>query len=140
MSITNYIQFSESILDLVQDEIEWIRKELTGPKDKERKEWGKERDIRGDDLNYWPDFDWKIIDSEELWFYTMGEGNIRNAINFIQRFLIEFRPKDTFTLTWAESCNRPIIKEFGGGAVIITAKGYKTITTLEWISQQIEKN
>lgn len=78
-------------------------------------------DVRGcDDLEYWPGFSWELED-DHLWVYSEESGSIDNLAVFAQSFLKKFAPEAHFTLEWASSCSKPRLREFGGGAMVVTA-------------------
>jgi hypothetical protein len=36
---------------------------------------------------------------------------------------------------WSHDCSRPLTDAYGGGAVLITAKGIKTMSTRQWLRE-----
>ena len=42
-------------------------------------------------------------------------------IHLVQKFLKRFRPDQWWSLTYAATCSKPRVGEFGGGAVFVTA-------------------
>ncbi len=57
----------------------------------------------------------------ELWLYSDEHGDLNQVTQFVQKFLRRFRPDQSWTLTYAETCSKPRIGEFGGGAVVVRA-------------------
>lgn len=49
-------------------------------------------------------------------------GDIGHVASFMQSFLKEFRPDESFSFTWAETCSSMRPDEFSGGGVFITAE------------------
>ncbi len=140
----NYVQFSESIADITEEEQAWIKEELVSPSDRDpavypedegaadayMEAWSKERP-NVDDAETWPDFGWSFIEddedaSKELWIHADESGDLNHIAVFVQRLLRKFRPNEVFTLTWAETCSSPRIGEFGGGWMVVTAKGERS--------------
>jgi hypothetical protein len=66
-------------------------------------------------------FDASIDEDGDLWSVAEETGDPECAATLIQAFFAKFRPKDTHTLEWANTCSRPQVGEFGGGACLITA-------------------
>ncbi len=56
-----------------------------------------------------------------LWLYTDDYGNPGTVAHLVQKFLKKFRPQDCWSLTYATTCSKPRVGEFGGGAVFVTA-------------------
>ena len=88
------------------------------------------------------DFDYKLEEKEEgspswtLWLH--GDETLSNTlISFVQRFLAKHRPDRYFSLSYAAACSRPLVGEFGGGAVFITARSAVWWNETAWLDQQI---
>ena len=78
----------------------------------------------------------------EAWFYSYGcEYSSVNALSeLLRRFLIKFDRDDVISLEWANTCSKPRIDAFGGGAVVISRLGIDFINTTAWsheISQRV---
>ncbi len=119
----NYMQFSEAIGSLTEDEAAWITEKLTQLDDPCRddlEDWQQSIAQTG-----WLGFSWQIEGAgadRHLWIYHGDEsGSVEAIPDFIQAFLAKFRPNDYFTLEWATWCSKPRIREFSGGAIFITA-------------------
>ena len=56
-----------------------------------------------------------------LWFYAEESGSPDNVAWLVQKFLKRFRPDQCWSLTYAATCSKPRVGEFGGGAVFVTA-------------------
>lgn len=72
----------------------------------------------------------------QVWLYTEEGGDLDLVCLMIQIFLKEFKLGDVITLAWAETCSRPRYDAFGGGAVVITAKGAKWMSTSQFIEDK----
>jgi hypothetical protein len=73
-----------------------------------------------------------------LWLHS-SDGGIDAVCAFIQHLLQRFAPGDHVTLEWSNDCSRPRVDAFGGGAAIITARKIKSISTGEWLHQQVAR-
>ena len=51
--------------------------------------------------------------------------DLERVAHFVQQFLKSFRPGDCWSLTYATTCSKPRVGEFGGGAVFVTAAEIK---------------
>ena len=87
------------------------------------------RDLKG----YDPDsdegtgFQYEFCDGDKrgwgshLWVYADEGGDVARVAHLIRKFLKQFRPKDCWSLTYATTCSKSRVGEFGGGAVFVTA-------------------
>lgn len=153
----NYSQFSTGIYDLTDEEKEWINRVMCTPIS--LGEYVEYRDMHtvdqiatnreilyhgepekqklkhaDDDDDYWPRFDWQITDSsksdKDMWWLYCGESfNLDHVIMAVQAFLRTFRPKEYLVMSWADTCGKPRIDVFGGGACIITADKWDVMST-----------
>lgn len=73
-----------------------------------------------DDYHYpeHPDLRWKC----HLWIHAEEFGDPERAAHLVQKFLRRFRPEDCWALSFAIWCSKPRPREFGGGAVVVTAE------------------
>ena len=81
-------------------------------------------------------------DSYTLWVYSDDCGNPSHAATFIQKLFQQFpenRKGQVFTLTWSESCSKPRVSEFGGGALAVTIEDYQSFDTHSWVTEQLSK-
>lgn len=141
-----YIQFSEVITHLTQEEEEWLTAELEQDLDSMSEEeataWCAARvtDVSEiTDLN-WPGFEWKIRNNDNTslewgtyFWVTAGDANMDNLLNLTQRFLRKFRPNELFVIRWAEICDKPRVGAFGGGVWIVGANESIYMNTFEWL-------
>ena len=89
---------------------------------------GFEYEFSGDDS----DEDW----GRHLWFRSAKYGNVAQVAHLVQKFLKQFAPNDSWSLTWATTCSKPRTGEFGGGAVFVTASDIKWNDSYEFVEQQ----
>ena len=146
----NYLQFSEVIPQLTTQEADWLRAQLEvvcvfgeheHPEDKlppgldrDKADWIGCRAYR-DMLDYDPNYGWDLgfeydfsLDGRDqvwgrhLWLYADESGAVDRVAHLVQKFLKALRPDESWSLTWAVSCSKPRVGEFGGGAVVVTAE------------------
>ena len=55
-----------------------------------------------------------------LWLYEEEGCNLESPVELIHQFFKKFRPTDYLILSWAETCSKMRVDEFGGGEVLIT--------------------
>lgn len=76
-------------------------------------------------------------EGKTLYIYAEEYGDVGAAADFIQQFLVEWRPKSKFKIEWAETCSSPRPGEFGGGAVVITATSMEWLNTRQWVEARL---
>jgi hypothetical protein len=59
-------------------------------------------------------------DGKGIWFTDDGGGNIDLLIIIVQIILEHFKLNTTFSISWAVTCSRPRIGEFGGGWCVVS--------------------
>jgi hypothetical protein len=146
----SYTQFSEMLKVKKEKERAWFRLMLRAgdktvsdhwldnePMTEAAKVWEK---ILGKENDESAEFHWEIED-EGVWFYADCCGNCEHAAKLVQRFFQDMRPKgnDIFTLTWAGTCSKPRLGQFGGGACVVTKKKIYWMNTWDWVEQQVKK-
>jgi len=129
----NYQQSSFSFDIRSPDELSFLRVL------EERAERAEERDEEaGGDV---PPFEVSIIEFGWGWtseheatsaaFYAEESCNVEAMVLGLQEFLAKFRgPTETISLTWANTCDRPLGDSFSGGGVAFTA------TRAKWIDAE----
>jgi hypothetical protein len=137
----NYQLWSEIVENLSDEEIEWIKDALTwSPTEEEERDPNFEcpawydRDAEGCGFDY--NLDKK---ARSLHVYSEENGNLDSLVDFLQEFINRFRPEMLFVITWAETCSKPRIGQFGGGAVVIHRDGARWLTAWAWAREQIEE-
>lgn len=87
-------------------------------------------------------FEWDFDESRsEMWINDGGgEGNVETLIEFLRAYLAKFDPKGKVGFEYANTCSSARPGEFGGGAVVVKAKGpCKYINTGEWLAKELAK-
>ena len=146
----NYLQFSEVLSHLTVEEEAWLRSQLEvvsvfgdreyvdgevpNALDSVDDEWygcRAWRDLPGYDPNdgVLIGFEYQFHDDHDsadgwgrhLWLYTEESACLERIAHLVQKFLRKFRPNQCWSLTYATTCSRLRVGEFGGGAVFVTA-------------------
>ena len=143
----HYLQFSEQIDDIPPDGIKWARKVLDFiAEDNDCTEAAEDvlkgllyiEGNLGTDVEEWPDF--KVdIDVNSIWFHSEEFDNIRNIGMFVQALIKRFMPDYIFSLTWAETCSKPRLGEFGGGCMVVSKDEIKSWNVYSQARQYVEE-
>ena len=160
----NYLEFSEVLAVLTEPEAAWLKEQLQSihvfrdqeyPEDAvpvelagTKPDWSGNRFLR-DKTDYdpeWDDtlgFEYEFCDDDgeedwgsHLWFYTEETGDVDQVAWLVQKFLKRFRPDQCWSLTYATTCSKPRVGEFGGGAVFVTARTISWQNTHEFIERK----
>ncbi len=113
-----YTQFSEALHLESDDERQWAEKKLT--------ELRNGYVETGDEEQFPGNFEWAVHQDRDtgrwhVWFHEEESGTPEHVAAFVQEFLKRWRPKGTFSLTWASICSKPRLSSFSGGGVLVTA-------------------
>ena len=79
-----------------------------------------------------PDTEW----GRYLWIYSEEHGNVDCVSHVVQKFLKKFRPDECWSLTYATTCSKPRVGEFGGGALFVTASDIKWQNAYDFVEQE----
>lgn len=93
------------------------------------------------------DFQWSVdaIDQRtadrvaEMWIYAEESGSPNQAAAFLQAYLQKFNPQGSLWFSWAYTCSKMRVNEFGGGAAVVTAQAIKFIDAQHWAQEEAEK-
>jgi len=124
-----FSQFSEAIDALTEDEADWIEAFLNEemPEDeKELEKWREARNLSEDDADRdedFPNFGWALEDHRHTcWIHDDDSYTESHLIGFLQAYLAKFHPDKAISITGSSSCSKPMIGEFGGWWLVVTAK------------------
>jgi hypothetical protein len=137
----NYQLFSEAVRGITAQQRTWIERVLACQPDQPDQTTAILKDAGFDvdaiDVDDWPDFQWEFIEGDsQLWLHGDDYGNVSHVGEFVRVFLARFSPDQCWSLTWAETCSRPRIGEFGGGGLFVTAKEVTVVNATDWVTQQ----
>jgi hypothetical protein len=68
-----------------------------------------------------------------------GNGNVETVALWIQLILRFYGITGAVAFDWAETCNKPRLDGFSGGAIVITRDDMDYIHTEEWISKKLNE-
>ena len=116
----NYLQFSESLNSLTTEEADWLRKQLAEDPVTDCPRFLVDfADREADDTDY--GFQYEFQDASNgchLWLYAEEHAEVARLAHLVRKFLQRFRPDQYWSLTYATTCSKLRLGEFGGGALI----------------------
>lgn len=144
----NYLQFSLSVPLKTKAELSWAAKTLAavtrlfdspGEFDEKRaRALGPlGRRIIDEQWDYL-DFQWSLEPTHNnaqvgsLWLYAEESGNPDQVAAVLEEYLKKFDPTGVIAFSWAYTCSKLRVNEFGGGAAVVTADGTKTLDAQSW--------
>lgn len=147
----NYLQFSGILTHLTIDEERWLRHALRdavesvsdvgGAYDEDKVQallaaepWRDE-----DHEEYAPDFQFNFGQDKEdgsyLHVYAEESGSAWAVAQLAHAFLKQFRPTGIWAMNWATTCDKMRVDNFGGGAVVATAKEARAFDSYVWVDR-----
>jgi hypothetical protein len=166
----NYLEFSETLTHLTDEQIDWLQNQLetvhvidgveyTEDKLPDATDTGGDgngawigcrayRDMNDYDPDYGGDVGFDYSFSEEvdenwgqhLWIHSEEHGYVDRVAHLVQKFLRMFRPDACWSLTYAGTCSKPRVGDFGGGAVFVTAADIKYFNTWEFVEKEEKRH
>lgn len=140
----NYCQFSVQLNLKTTKEQEWWTNVLSvnedsDPESNEAKLFMK---VSSDPVSETYNFDSEVQD-KTVWLYGEESGDPYEVAHLVHHFFKELRPKgkDLFVITWADTCSKMRLNEFGGGTIVATKVGVGCCSDkdqLEYATQNIE--
>ena len=161
----NYLQFSETLDDLTTEQSAWLEEQLqpvvafgdqefseddpaiaklppsdpdyTGPRFlRDNPDFDSSWDVLGFEFNFINDHGNGKSATRDLWLFADTYGDPAHVAWLIQKFLKQFRPGQCWSLTYANTCSKPRVGEFSGGAVFVTANEIKQQAASDFIEQE----
>lgn len=153
----SYVQFSEVLAPLSDAEANWLRQQLETvyvfadrafsagelpedlvPDDADRVCARVFRDFGNDDEELGFEYEFRSDPElgQHLWLYADEWGSPHLVAHLVQEFLRQFRPNAWWSLTYATSCFKPRIGEFGGGALFVTAEAIESFEVGDFLEQR----
>lgn len=118
----NYLQFSEEITSLTEDEWKWWEAKLEEIAAlSELDEPTEEQEYLGFLASQFR-LQFRLEGQNELWIVGEESGDIELIADVVQEFLKAHRPDGYWTATWACTCSKMRIGEFSGGGVFVSAE------------------
>lgn len=123
-----YTMFSFEIESITDEERQWLR---------EKYEAGYSEDDSG--VRFEINFELDLDQSKAAWFHSEDGGDIAVVADFVTEFIDKFRPNEIVVIEWADTCSKPVVGGFGGGAVVISKEGQEWLGTYAWANETVEK-
>ena len=119
----NYPQFSEMIPCESEEQQDWLMQELAVA-------------IEFDDGETVPVCEFKA-DGDDVWVYSEDSGDLEALADVVATFQVEFDITEPWTLTWAGTCSKPRLGNFGGGGVVVYKGKAHWMNTWDWCAAEV---
>lgn len=146
----SYLQFCEALSLKSPEEEAWFRRYLDASNMDDESNWDGDFNPKTDEAKFWAPvlnedeesmacFESRFADIDGkrcLVVYSEDHANTDHIAKLVQHFFREMRPegKDGFTLSWAETCDKSLPGQFGGGALFVTKDEVHYLSTWQWLS------
>ena len=131
----NYLQFSimlplpesegaQEAVKAFYDEFQKQRDEAEGSGDPD--DWDEKYDLQSE------------LSDGKVWIYADETGSLEAVVEFIQEYLEHFQIDGGVYFSWAETCSKPRVNEFAGGAFLVTRDQTHAIVSSDVIVQHPE--
>ena len=153
----NYLQFSEAIGHLSIEEHDWLQRQLETVYVFGDHEYAEDempdnlstadvtwsgcrafRDLPDVDSDDDAGFEYEFRENEQLgrhlWVYADEGGDPDRVAHLVQKFLRQFRPHESWSLTYATTCSKLRLGEFSGGACFVTAGSIESFDAHDFVS------
>lgn len=114
----NYTQFSEMIPCKTKEQQDWLLKELADG-------------VKDDDGGEHPVCEFSA-DKEDIWVHAEDSGDLDALADVVSFFQLRFEIDEPWTLTWAETCSKPRVGNFGGGGVVVYRGKVSWLNAWSW--------
>jgi len=118
----NYTQFSTQIECATEEQATWLAEELNK------------------DGEFGPSCDAEIQeDNKTVWLNSEENADLERIVDVLCEFQNCFKLTDAITFSWAHTCSKPRLDEFGGGAVVVKNGKDYWIDAQQWAQKKIDE-
>jgi hypothetical protein len=112
---SNYLSFSEEIETESEEAARWIEQQL------EKAESSEDGCI----CCY-------SRDGAKIWVYSEEDADLGRLEDILSEYQTKFGDQKAIIMSWAHTCSKPRLGEFGGGATVIVAGKIKNLDARNW--------
>lgn len=92
------------------------------------------------DAERWLSLEHAEAEGDTVWIASEEGTDLEFLIDVLQDYLKNNDHEGSIGFSWAETCSKLRVDEFGGGAVFITVKDQVWLNTGHWLHLQAEKH
>ena len=134
----NYMEFSEVIENLTPEEAAWLDRQLATDANADCPAFLVDCPFHEQyDTDCGFGYSFEEHDGRRwLWICSSEGSNVEYVAHLVQKFLKQFRQDQCWSLTYATTCSKLRVGEFGGGAVFVTADEINYQSTYAFVELQ----
>lgn len=121
----NYNQFSEIIPCGTKEQQDWLMQEIAVA-------------VEFDDGERVAACEFEA-DGKDVWVYSEDQGDLDALMDVVAAFQMRFNITEPWTLTWAGTCSKPLIGNFGGGGVVVYKGKTHWMNTWDWCTAEVQR-
>ena len=121
----NYSQFSEMIPCESKEQQDWLMQELAVG-------------IKDDDGEGYPVCEFET-DGKDVWVYSPEFADLDALAEVVVAFQLQFGITKPWTLTWADSCSKPRLGNFGGGGMVVYRGEFWCMSVWDWCVAEAQR-
>ena len=121
----NYTEFSEMIPCETKEQQAWLLQKLAVA-------------IEFDDGEKVPTCAFET-DGKDVWVYTEDSVDLDALADVVAAFQVRFNIDKPWTLTWADTCSKPRISNFGGGGIVVYKGKTHWMNTWGWCTAEVHR-
>ena len=122
----NYEQFSEIVSCADEEQQAWLLARLA-------------QADAGEDLDKHTWCGYEANPLHDVWIYTWEAVNLDALMDIICEFQVHFDIQEPWSMSYAYTCSKPRVGEFGGVAVIAYRGMWDVMSTNMWIQTELDK-
>jgi len=77
-------------------------------------------------------------DDGSIWIHGEESGDLDRIADAVSEWQLKFDIQEPWSLQWADTCSKPRLDEFGGGAVFIHKGEIEFMSTYSWVAEMEE--
>lgn len=78
-------------------------------------------------------------DGKDVWIYSQESCDLDALADVIAAFQLGFNIDDPWTLTWAGTCSKPRVGNFGGGGIVVYKGKTHWMNTWDWCTAEVRR-
>jgi len=121
----NYTEFSEMIPCKSKEQQDWLMRELAEA-------------VKDDDGAMYPPCEF-TPDGKDVWVYAEDSGDLDVLADVVATFQNVFGVEEPWTLTWAGTCSKPRLGNFGGGGLVAYRGKVSWQDAWDWCAAEVQR-
>ena len=121
----NYTQFSEMIPCESKEQQDWLMQRL-------------DITVETEERLQCPDCEFEE-DGKDVWVYSEDSADIGALADVVAAFQLRFNIDKPWTLSWANTCSKPRLNNFGGGGLVIYKGKVHWMDTWDWCTAEVRR-